>query len=327
MNIKQIILSAKKGTVAPTVVEPDFAGQLYINTATGQLFYANSTTTGDYKEIVSFSDLIASNIDTNSSGLTVQDFLDNLQTDTHTHTNKVELDLITDGDHDIRIDNPHGVDKTDVGLSNVSNDLQLKDADKDIDPTLSANSDILVPSQKAVKSFIDAHKNDLNNPHNVTADQVDTNSSGQTVQDIIDAIEGAVNQITIFFQPDQSHNIDNYRVNQLSTSGNANYTFLVPDNFVSLVSLEVLFIPTNNIIAKTIDLTSSYALPGEVITQNQETSIGQSLNGTQDTIELEDISTVFSNLLPGFVCGFNWKNNVIGTAISILAIKMTYSAI
>jgi len=39
----------------------------------------------------------------------------------HVHTNKSELDLITDGDHDVRIDNPHVVTKTQVGLSNVPN--------------------------------------------------------------------------------------------------------------------------------------------------------------------------------------------------------------
>jgi hypothetical protein len=43
----------------------------------------------------------------------------------HTHANKAQLDLVTDGDHDVRSDNPHGVDKTDVGLSNVTNNAQL----------------------------------------------------------------------------------------------------------------------------------------------------------------------------------------------------------
>lgn len=37
----------------------------------------------------------------------------------HTHSNKTELDKVTDGDHDVRTDNPHSVDKSDVGLGNV----------------------------------------------------------------------------------------------------------------------------------------------------------------------------------------------------------------
>lgn len=39
----------------------------------------------------------------------------------HSHSNKTELDKVTDGDHDVRTDNPHSVTKTQVGLGNVPN--------------------------------------------------------------------------------------------------------------------------------------------------------------------------------------------------------------
>ena len=113
----------------------------------------------------------------------------------------------------------------------------------------------------------------------------------------------------------------------MPTAGNANYTFVVPQNFVSLVSLEVLFVPNNDLeTGDTINLDSSYALDGENLTANQETVLGQEVFGSADTILMEDISTVFSSLEPGHLCGFNWKNNNIGS-LSILAIKMVYSAI
>jgi hypothetical protein len=35
--------------------------------------------------------------------------VDALETDQHTHANKTELDLVSDGDHDVRSDNPHGI--------------------------------------------------------------------------------------------------------------------------------------------------------------------------------------------------------------------------
>jgi len=44
--------------------------------------------------------------------------------DRHTHSNQTELDKVTDGDHDVRTDNPHGVTKTQVGLGNVA-DLKV----------------------------------------------------------------------------------------------------------------------------------------------------------------------------------------------------------
>jgi hypothetical protein len=43
----------------------------------------------------------------------------------HTHSNKIELDKITDGDHDVRTDNPHNVTKSQIGLGNVTNDAQI----------------------------------------------------------------------------------------------------------------------------------------------------------------------------------------------------------
>lgn len=47
------------------------------------------------------------------------------------------------------------VTQSDVGLSNVTNDAQLKASDLDIDGTLAANSDTKIPSQKAVKTYVD----------------------------------------------------------------------------------------------------------------------------------------------------------------------------
>lgn len=57
--------------------------------------------------------------------------------------------------------------KHDVGLSNVTDDIQVKVSDLDTDPQLGADSDAKVPTQKATKSYIDtktanqASKDDL----------------------------------------------------------------------------------------------------------------------------------------------------------------------
>jgi len=49
------------------------------------------------------------------------------------------------------------VTNSDVGLGSVTNDAQLKVADLDTSGTLTANSDTKIPSQKAVKTYVDAH--------------------------------------------------------------------------------------------------------------------------------------------------------------------------
>ncbi len=61
--------------------------------------------------------LISTNVQSALNEL--QSEIDPLTSSSHTHTNKVQLDLITDGNHDVRLDNPHVVTKLQVGLSNV----------------------------------------------------------------------------------------------------------------------------------------------------------------------------------------------------------------
>lgn len=51
--------------------------------------------------------------------------------------------------------NPHSVTKAQIGLGNVTNDAQLKAADLDTDTTLASDSNVKIPSQKAVKAYVD----------------------------------------------------------------------------------------------------------------------------------------------------------------------------
>jgi len=67
--------------------------------------------------------------------LTVADIKDAVDKK-HEHSNKGQLDLVTDGDHDVRTDNPHSVDKSDVGLSNVTDNAQVKKASSSTDDYL-----------------------------------------------------------------------------------------------------------------------------------------------------------------------------------------------
>lgn len=53
--------------------------------------------------------------------------------------------------------NPHTVTKAQVGLGNVTNDAQITLSQLDTDTTLAADSDSRVPSQKAVKAYVDAN--------------------------------------------------------------------------------------------------------------------------------------------------------------------------
>ena len=95
---------------------------------------------------------------------TTNKFVSQAQLDAlHTHSNKAQLDLVTDGDHDVRTDNPHGVDKTDVGLSNVPN-LDTTDAvNNEHDHSNKTELDLVTDGDHDVRT---------DNPHTVTSAQV-----------------------------------------------------------------------------------------------------------------------------------------------------------
>ena len=73
----------------------------------------------DWKQIGSASSVDWSAITNKPSSSVVN--IDDAVDKKHSHSNKTELDKVSDGDHDIRTDNPHEVDKSDVGLDNVDN--------------------------------------------------------------------------------------------------------------------------------------------------------------------------------------------------------------
>lgn len=71
----------------------------------------------------------------------------------HEHSNKTELDKVTDGDHDVRTDNPHSTTKTHIGLPNVTNHAQLKRDANDFSgfpaKAIPVNTDILLIEDSA----------------------------------------------------------------------------------------------------------------------------------------------------------------------------------
>lgn len=96
--------------------------------------------------------------------------------------------------------NPHGTTKADIGLSNVSDDLQLKATDLDIDSTLSANSDVKIASQKAVKSYVDGQVSTINsNESELATHKILTGSATLGANDRIVDFHGASGQTVTLY--------------------------------------------------------------------------------------------------------------------------------
>lgn len=119
-------------------------------------------------------------------------------------------------------------------------------------------------------------------------------------------------------------NFGDYRVQNISGTGAFRFTFDVPDNFVSLVSLVMRCIAQADVVDESIELFSDYGTPGELFDANSEDDTTSLFSFTEDEIAELDISSVFTNLAAGQSCGVFIDHKGIGTSIKYLGVRMVY---
>jgi hypothetical protein len=128
-----------------------------------------------------------------------------------------------------------------------------------------------------------------------------------------------------FFQMETASNYGNYRTRALGTGGTFNFNFVVPNDFVSLVSLEAIGIPNTSFTTKNIRFASNYGQVGELYTIHSETDNAKNYSGVQNVLLAVDISSVFTALAAGDMCGVNILHVTLGTTIDYLGIRLRYN--
>ncbi|NIL98656.1 MAG: hypothetical protein GTO62_16420, partial [Planctomycetales bacterium] len=91
--------------------------------------------------------------------------------------------------------------------------------------------------------------------------------------------------VCYFFEVDHDSNYKDYRVQTVAGTGSQRFTFCVPPDFSSLVSLEIIYAPSAGAAGagKDIDLYSDYGGPNESTTQHSESDTTSTYNlGTAD---------------------------------------------
>lgn len=128
---------------------------------------------------------------------------------------------------------------------------------------------------------------------------------------------------------DYNNNNGSYRNRNIGGAGGHRFTWQIPDDFASLESLLLIGIISAGAAgaSKDIDLTSEYALLGEVSNQNSETdnTTLYDFTGLSGRIGSIDLSTVFGSLQANHFCGVFVDHNAIGGAISYLGIQLKYT--
>lgn len=201
--------------------------------------------------------------------------------------------------------NPHSVDKSDVGLANVTNDAQLKRSDND---------------WSAISEKTSPHNDDV-----ILIE--DSEATGAKKKIKFSKTKGSGGEATRYFCVEPNADYGDYRTRSLGSTGAHRFSFQVPGDFSSLTSLELIGIPTNDITSEDIDMDSDYAGEGENYQQHSETDQSKTFSATADQISKFDISSVFSSLSAKDVCGLFWNHKSIGATVRYLAIKMVYTKV
>lgn len=134
----------------------------------------------------------------------------------------------------------------------------------------------------------------------------------------------------VFYESNQSNTTLTYAVCNISGAANDDFTFTIPLDFTSLVSLKMIFIPTSGASGsgKDIDLTSNYATPGEPANTHSESDVGTvyDFTGLDDEMsDIIDVSVVFSSISAGDYCGLNVDHKGIGGTIGYLGVQLRYT--
>ncbi len=135
-------------------------------------------------------------------------------------------------------------------------------------------------------------------------------------------------QRQVIFGVDENSNMGNYRVRTLTASGNFNFAFSIPADFVSLVTISAVFITTAGAAGagKDIDLASDYGIIGQNFAFNSEIDTSTVFNlGASNDINEISLATVFTSLAASQFCGVNISHNGIGGSLDYLFINLVYN--
>ena len=135
--------------------------------------------------------------------------------------------------------------------------------------------------------------------------------------------------MVIYFTVEGNSNRESYRTRNIGATGAYRFTFIVPDDFLSLVSIRLIASPRSGAegSGKDIDLISSYGADGEAINNHSEsdTSSTYQIAASAGTFGFLDLSSVFTGLAAGDRCGVFVDHKAIGGSVDYYKIELKYN--
>jgi hypothetical protein len=160
-------------------------------------------------------------------------------------------------------------------------------------------------------------------------------STDDIPEELVDEVlAGGGGEKTVFAPINLSNaTVGDYNTSSIPKNSTGNLTFNVPEDFLFLVSLEMIGIPEASETNADINCTSTYANVNEPYNQHQgsdEIDNGADKTGTlrfdlvANELNAMDIATVFPELAAGDKCGLFISHNSINGKIDYLGVKLVY---
>lgn len=129
----------------------------------------------------------------------------------------------------------------------------------------------------------------------------------------------------MFFPAETASTVGDFRVRANAGTSSWEFDFAIPQDFVSLVSVELIGWPTANITGGTYALYSDYGAVGQVYSTHDESAIGLSLNGTANQFLAISLAPVLTNIAAGDFCGVEIDHVAMTTTISFIGVRLRYN--
>jgi hypothetical protein len=140
---------------------------------------------------------------------------------------------------------------------------------------------------------------------------------------------GASAKEVFFAATDYANDEGDYRTRSVGATAIFNFSFMVPADFTTLVTLEMVFIPESDLVLAPLgpefELTSDYASVGQDAQTHDESNTIVVGTFTANEMSDQDISSVYSVLAAGDVCGLMWNNNGVTNGLDFLGIRLVYT--
>jgi hypothetical protein len=153
----------------------------------------------------------------------------------------------------------------------------------------------------------------------------DSSVAGADVAAALDTLLGSIGTKRMFFEAETNGNDSGHRVRNIGATGNFDFNFEVPLDFVSLVRLEMWGASrTTTNPAAPITLTSSYGVPPQA-----PNAISVAANITPALVAGQlfrfSLASVFAGLSAGAQCGVNLNHTGVGGSVDYYGIYLEYN--